>query len=86
MIPISNLTLLIIWILATLTFITLMLLPAIYELKKPKDAGPRRITENPTRIEHQTQRMLIILDEDDVNPKTVSVLSEILVSLPNLET
>ena len=32
-------------------FIIILLLPAILELRKPKDAGPRKITETATEEE-----------------------------------
>jgi hypothetical protein len=43
--------LLIFLIIIIVAFIIILLLPAILELRKPKDAGPRKITETATEEE-----------------------------------
>jgi hypothetical protein len=43
--------LLILLIIVIVAFIVILLLPAILELRKPKDAGPRKIAETSTEDE-----------------------------------
>jgi hypothetical protein len=45
--------LLIFLIIVIVAFIIILLLPAILELRKPKDAGPRKITEESTTEEDE---------------------------------
>jgi hypothetical protein len=45
--------LLIFLIIVIAAFIIILLLPAILELRKPKDAGPRKIAENPEEDENE---------------------------------
>jgi len=66
------------------TFILIMLLPALLELKKPRDAGPRTIMNNIIAI---PQLPTIMEDEKPILDQALyQKLAEILVVLPNLET
>jgi hypothetical protein len=64
------------------TFILIMFLPALLELKKPKDAGPRRIMEEVVVYQH-SERIDSMEVEFDRN--IVRKVSEIISVLPNLE-
>jgi len=65
------------------TFILIMLLPALLELKKPRDAGPRTIMNNIIAI---PQLPTIMEDEKPILDQALyQKLAEILVVLPNLE-
>jgi len=66
------------------TFILIMFLPALLELKKPKDAGPRRIMDEV--IESQSKlKIASIESEVDFDQALVKKVSEIIAALPNLE-
>ncbi|MGQ9624527.1 MAG: hypothetical protein ACUVUF_04190 [Candidatus Bathycorpusculaceae bacterium] len=67
-----------------------MLLPAILELKRPKDAGPRRIEDFNT-IKYSSIKVgipLVNIEEEHfgLDQKIVSRLAEIIAILPNVET
>lgn len=69
-----------------LIFIFLMLLPAIIELKKPKDAGPRVITEDFSLTRWiEGDILLNIEDEHMFDQNAVQNVAEVLQFLPNLE-
>lgn len=86
-----------IWILPTLAliiFLVLLFLPTLMELKKPKDAGPRRILESPiisTSISRgKTEKFWHILvdiegGEDTERSTNFTVHVEDLEALPNIE-
>ena len=85
---IQGLNTLIITLLATTTTtILLMFLPAIIELKKPKDAGPRLITENFAKIVLSTLKIPIINIEDDwkLDIQSTMKIASFLNVIPNLE-
>jgi hypothetical protein len=67
-----------------------MLLPAILELKRPKDAGPRRIEDfNTIQYPPIKARIPLVNIEEEhfgLDQKIVSRLTEIIAVLPNLET
>jgi len=68
--------------------IVFMLLPAILELKKPKDGGPRRIMDNISEAQIQimrTTRIVNIENEQRFDNAVIQPLSKIIVVLPNLE-
>jgi hypothetical protein len=86
---ISNLT----PIIAVLTFVIpvlifIMLLPAIHELKKPKDEGPRTTMgdtpETQIRIIHMTP-IVNIESEQKFDSAVTQQLANIMAVLPNLE-
>jgi hypothetical protein len=85
MIQISN-TLFTLTAIATITFL-LMFLPAIIELKKPKDAGPRLINDNIAKIRISTLKIPITNIEEEQkfdNQSTINIAS-FLYLIPNLE-
>ena len=85
---IQSLNTLITTLIATATItILLMFLPAIIELKKPKDAGPRLITENFTKIGLNALKIPIINIEDDwkLDIQSTMKIASFLHVIPNLE-
>ena len=84
---IQSLNLLITALIAITTVILLMFLPAIIELKKPKDAGPRLITENFAKIGLSTLKIPIINIEDDwkLDIQSTMKIANFLHVIPNLE-
>ncbi|MEM3703403.1 MAG: hypothetical protein QXX79_03150 [Candidatus Bathyarchaeia archaeon] len=89
MIPTSTLTSIIPLSLAVLTFIIVMLLPALIELKKPKDAGPRIMLEEAVYLQILNASLNIpLLDGDDeveLNQKIIERMVKVLAVLPRLE-
>ena len=69
-------------------FIFIMLLPAILELKKPKDAGPRKIMEDADIPRSLTQ--LAMLERTggkiELDQTALKKLADVISVLPNLET
>jgi len=67
-------------------FTFVMFLPAVLELKKPKDAGPRRIVENDSVI-HYAPKIVPIEDTDEfpVDRSLIKRLGELISALPDLE-
>ena len=86
---IPNLTSIIaILILGTTTLILIMLLPALLELKKPKDGGPRMILDNISEVQIQIMRMIPIAsieDEQKFDSALIQPLAKIIEVLPSLE-
>lgn len=65
-------------------FIFIMFLPTLFELKNPKDAGPRKIIfgqNSPLQLE-----LLLSERESRGNQSLKRKVSEIISFLPNLET
>jgi hypothetical protein len=85
MIQISN-TLFILTAIATITFL-LMFLPAVIELKKPKDAGPRLINDNIAKIRISTLKIPItnIEEEQKFDSQSTINIASFLYLIPNLE-
>jgi len=75
-------------ILGASAFIFIMLLPAILELKKPKDAGPRKIMEDADIPRSLTQ--LAMLERTggkiELDQTALKKLADVISVLPNLET
>ncbi|MEM2105607.1 MAG: hypothetical protein QXV21_03955 [Candidatus Bathyarchaeia archaeon] len=68
------------------TFIFIMLLPALIEIKKPKDAGPRTI-EKSNIIPQAKEKLLFNLEEEHyADQRLTQKVAEILGLLYNLET
>lgn len=71
-------------VLGASSFILIMLLPALLELKKPRDAGPRKIMDeivgSQPRVEIASMEKEVQVDEDLI--RKVSVIISVL---PNLE-
>ena len=86
---IPNLTSIIaILILGTAILILIMLLPALLELKKPKDGGPRLITDTISEVQIQIMRMIPIAsieDEQKFDSALIQLLAKIIAILPSLE-
>ena len=85
MIQISN-TLFTLTAIATITFL-LMFLPAIIELKKPKDAGPRLINDNIAKIRISTLKIPLtnIEEEQKFGSQSIINIASFLYLIPNLE-
>jgi len=86
---IPNLTSMIaILILGIPILILIMFLPALLELKKPKDGGPRLITDNISEVQIQIMRMIPITsieDEQKFDSALIQPLAKIIEVLPSLE-
>jgi hypothetical protein len=86
---IPNLTsIIIILILGTPILILIMLLPPLLELKKPKDGGPRLITDNISEVQIQIMRMIPIASIEDgqkFDSALIQPLAKIIEILPSLE-
>ena len=68
--------------------ILIMLLPAILELKKPKDKGPRLIMNNISEVQIQIMRMSPVANienEQKFDKTIIAPLKKIIEVLPNLE-
>jgi hypothetical protein len=68
--------------------ILIMLLPALHELKRPKDEGPRMIMDNISEVQIQIMRMFPIVDiesEQRFDSTIIQPLAKIIRVLPNLE-
>lgn len=76
------------FVLGVLAFFLIMLLPALLELKRPKDAGPRRILEdsasNPVGINLASLERTE--EKSKLNLDLAKRIAEALAVLPNLET
>jgi hypothetical protein len=66
-------------------FIFLMLFPAILEMKKPKDAGPRTIIEE-MLFQRFGLRVPMMDDRSMLDTVTSGQIFEIISALPNLES
>lgn len=85
MIPNPTPTTFIMLILGASSFILLMLLPALVELKKPKDAGPRTIM-NDAPITQSQIPLANMEEEHKSNKKIINKIASIIATLPNLES
>jgi len=87
MIPNPNPTELVMLILGVSTFIVFMLLPALLELKRPKDAGPRMIADNISFTRPEIKRILLqsVDEEQRFDQMLVKKIADIIAVLPNLE-
>jgi hypothetical protein len=72
---------------AIAVIITLFFLPAIIELKRPKDAGPRIIIDNPAKITLGKLKIPIIDIEERQNLTYQSTIKNaaFLYDIPNIE-
>ncbi|MDH5460455.1 MAG: hypothetical protein OEY95_05640 [Candidatus Bathyarchaeota archaeon] len=73
-----------------LIFIFIMFLPALLELKKPKDAGPRMILNDVSVLQQLqiVQKIPIANMEEDLrfDQTVVKKIANVIAMLPNLET
>jgi hypothetical protein len=74
-------------ILGVSTFIFIMLLPALLELKKPRDAGPRMIIDDAHFTQPKITTMLIanVEEEQGFDQVLVKKIADVISVLPNLE-
>ncbi len=82
MIPSSALTSAIILFFGVITFIVVMLLPALMELKKPKDAGPKKLENGE---QHGINLLVDMESEIKFDWTTIRRVAEIIAFLPSLE-
>jgi len=68
-------------------FLFIMLLPALLELKKPKDAGPRRILEDSTLNQLGIKLVSIERTEEkmELDLTIAKRIAEVMAVLPNIE-
>jgi hypothetical protein len=89
MVPNPTLTTFITLILGVLTFIFIMLLPALLELKRPRDAGPRAIMDNAPTIQPQIREKTILMvnveEEQGFDQALIKKIADIIAVLPILE-
>jgi hypothetical protein len=83
-------TMFIILIFGVSTFIFIMLLPALFELKRPKDAGPRKIMDNIIAVpQFQLGRIISLMNVEEeklgFDQVLVKKTADIIAFLPNLE-
>jgi hypothetical protein len=62
-----------------------MFLPTLLELKKPKDARPRKIVDSIVACQVYTKIASLGIDEEGFDQAIVRRVSEIMATLPNLE-
>ncbi|MDI6846567.1 MAG: hypothetical protein QMD23_00310 [Candidatus Bathyarchaeia archaeon] len=90
MIPPLTSTTLITLCFGVLIFIFIMFLPALLELKKPKDAGPRMILNDVAVLQQLqiVQKIPIANMEEDLrfDQTVVKKIANVIAMLPNLET
>ena len=89
MIPNPTPATIIVLIFGVSTFILIMLLPAFFELKRPKDAGPRRMMDNIVAL-HQFQlgqitSLINVEEEAGLDQAVIKKITDIISFLPNLE-
>ena len=86
---IQNLTSIIaILIVTTPILILIMFLPALLELKKPKDDGPRMIMGSIPTVNMRLSRVIPIVnieDEQKFDRSLIQTLTRIIEALPSLE-
>jgi hypothetical protein len=86
---IQNLTSIIaILIVTTPILILIMFLPALLELKKPKDDSPRMIMESIPTVNMRLSRVIPIVnieDEQKFDRSLIQTLTRIIEALPSLE-
>ncbi|MEM3616445.1 MAG: hypothetical protein QXJ31_00835 [Candidatus Bathyarchaeia archaeon] len=82
MIPASALTSAVMLFFGVITFIIIMLLPALIELKKPKDAGPKILESDG---QHGINLLVNIESDVKFDWATIRRVAEIIAILPSLE-
>jgi len=87
MIPNPTPTTFIMLMLGVSTFIFIMLLPALLELKRPKDAGPRIIVDDAhfTQLKIRSMPIVNVEEEQRFDQVLVKKIADIIAVLPNLE-
>jgi hypothetical protein len=86
---IPNLTLIIIILIGvTPALILIMFLPALFELKKPRDAGPREIVDSIPEVKMLAMQVIPIANmekEQKFDVSLIQTIAKIIGSLPSLE-
>jgi len=74
-------------ILGVSTFIFIMFLPALFELKKHKDAGPRLIMNDAPVMQTKMKAVLIVNVEEGFgfDQMLVKKMADVMAILPNIE-
>ena len=88
MIPSPTQTAFMALILGVSTFIFIMFLPALFELKKHKDAGPRLIMNDAPVMQTRMRKAVLIAnveEEDKFDQILVGKIASIMAVLPNIE-
>jgi hypothetical protein len=85
MLTLQNLSLLVVQTAIVTSVVMLLFLPAIVELKKPKDSGPRLIKENLESVRISEFITGIVDLEEEENDKSTLGLTNFLCRFPNLE-
>ena len=85
MLTLQNLSLLVAQTAIVTSVVMLLFLPAIMELKKPKDSGPRLIKENLESVRISEFITGIFDLEEEENDKSTLGLTNFLCRFPNLE-
>jgi hypothetical protein len=87
MIP-NLISIIVLLILGTPILILIMFLPAILELRKPKDGGPRMIMDNVLEVRMQLAGavpLVSIEEEQRFDSSLIRPLAQIIDALPSLE-
>ena len=86
---IPNLTLIIIILIGvTPALVLIMFLPALFELKKPRDAGPRAIVDSIPEVKMLAMHVIPIANiekEQKFDVSLIQTIAKIIGSLPSLE-
>ena len=88
MIPSPTLTTFIMLIFGVSTFIFIMFLPALLELKKHKDAGPRLIMNDAPIMQTKMRETVLIVnveEEHGFDQVLAKKMADVMAVLPNLE-
>jgi len=75
-------------LLGAITLVFIMFLPAILELKKPKDAGPRIIMDDALEMRSQLGAAILIADIENgekIDQALAEKIATIIAVLPSLE-
>lgn len=88
MLPNPTTTTFVMLFLGVFIFILLLLLPALIELKRPRDAGPRTIMDNMSEIRPHLAKaalMMNVEEEQGFDQTLVKKIADIIAVLPSLE-
>ena len=87
MIPNPTPTTFIMLMLGVSTFIFIMLLPALLELKRPKDAGPRIIVDDAhfTQLKIRSMPIVNVEEEQGFDRILIKRIADVMAVLPNIE-
>jgi len=91
MIPNPNPTMVITLLFGVSVLVFIMLLPALLELKRPRDSGPRTIMDDAPIIQHLKTRRMIPLESIEeekfrLDQTILKKIADVIAVLPTLET